>query len=127
MTVDQPTRRRAVVRGVGAARALTGGLVIARPKEVARWLAGTGGPGVPGALVRTLGARLALQAVAEVARPTPRVVFASATVDATHALSMLVPFALDRRYRRAAVINAAASTVAVALLAREARPGAEKW
>jgi hypothetical protein len=121
MTVDYPVDRRPIVRAVGVARAVAGGLVIARPADTARWISGLRGPRVVTTLARALGIRLAVQAMAELAWPTRRVVLASAAVDATHAFSMLVPYALGPRYRRAAVVNAATSSVTAALLAVEAR------
>ncbi len=97
-------------------------LLLARPAAAARWVAGARRPRIPAAVARVLVTRLVVQAAAELVHPTRSVARASAAVDAAHALSMAVPVGLDRRYLRAAVINAGAATVTAALLAREARP-----
>jgi hypothetical protein len=121
MTVDHAARRRPVMRGLGGLRAVAGGVLLARPAAATRWVAGTGRPVIPAAVARALGARLAVQAAVELARPTRRVARLSAAVDAMHALSMLIPAGLDRRYRRAAAVNAVTATATAALLALESR------
>ena len=72
-------------------------------------------------LVRVLGARMAMQAGVQLARPTPAVVWSGVTVDAAHALSMVAVAARSRRYRRGALVSAAvaaSSSLALALAAR---------
>lgn len=122
MTVARPIHGHPLIRGIGAGRAVLGGVVIARPETAARWVGGSRRPHIPPVLARALGARLVVQALAELARPTRRVSRVSAAVDGTHAVSMLGVLGLDRRYRRAAAINAVASTASALLLALDAGP-----
>jgi len=123
MTLPRGGHDRAVVRGVGVVQAIMGAALMLRPAAAATWIAGAGGPAIPTGLARLLGSRLTAQAVAELARPTRGVALAGAAIDGSHALSMLLPFAYDRRYRRAALINATAATATAATLAIAARRG----
>ncbi len=58
-------------------------------------------------MVRVLGARQVLQAVVTGLAPTPSVLWLGAKIDATHAASMVGLAVFNRRYRRAALIDAA--------------------
>src|SRR5690348_2192526 len=94
---------------------LSGGLLLARPQEVADRVA----PAFPASrlwLARALGVRMLVQHGAVLAFPDRPVVRASSAVDLVHAASM-VPFVASTQYGRAARITGgvAAGYAAVAL------------
>jgi hypothetical protein len=62
-------------------------------------------------VARVLGARVLVQTVVMVARPDRRVFAASAVVDGMHAASMVALAAEADRYRRVALVSAAAATL----------------
>jgi hypothetical protein len=109
----EPAARRRVLP---AAQCATGALLLGRPGPVGRALGGVRSAPAQW-LVRMLGARLVVQGGAALVRPTRAVLLASAAVDATHATSMFAVAALSPRYRRVALISAAAATASAVVSA----------
>jgi hypothetical protein len=74
-------------------------------------------------VVRVLGARQIAQALLSGRTPTGAIVFLGAEVDVAHAATMIVLAVLQRRYRRAALCDAAVATAfAVAGAAARSAP-----
>lgn len=110
---DRTMRR--VTRLLACLGLLAGGVLLARPQQVADRVA----PAFPASrlwLVRALGARLLVQHGAVLARPDRAVVRAGSAIDLLHAASM-VPFVASAHYGRAARISGglAAGYAAIAL------------
>ena len=107
------TRRSA--RLIAAARAAYGAALLWSPGPLTRTAAGRApGPG-PRTTARVLGMRHLLQAAITGGDPSLRGLGLGAAVDAAHAASMAGLAVADRRWRRAALIDAlAATTFAVA-------------
>lgn len=85
-----------------------GTLLLSQPTRLLRLTRTRSGPAEPW-IVRLLGARLLLQATAVLVRPTRGVLRAATSVDALHGLSMLVVARYSRRFRRLALLSAAAA------------------
>ena len=108
-----------LLRALAATGIAWGGLLLARPRLVARALC----PDFPADrdwVARLLGARLVLQDSALFAKPTREAALAAAVVDGLHALSML-PWLGSKRYRRAAAVSGAPAAVGAATAALLAR------
>lgn len=73
------------------------------------------------AVLRLLGLRHLVQAAVEWRRPSARVLAAAAVVDGIHAGTAVAFAALDRRWRRAALLDAAVATGFCLATARSAR------
>jgi hypothetical protein len=71
-------------------------------------------------VLRMLGARQLLQAAVSLARPTPWVLALGATADGLHAASALGFAALDHRWRRRALLDAAVASAFCVATARSA-------
>jgi hypothetical protein len=100
--------RRTALRWLAAAESVAGSLLLARPHVVGRAVAGDGT--APAAwLLRVLGARLLAQGLALLRDPGRRMATAGAAADAAHGLSMVALAAGSPRYRRPALISAAAA------------------
>ena len=118
MTASDRTRRLAT-RLMALLGLVSGGLLLARPQEVADRIA----PAFPASrlwLARALGVRMLVQHGAVLALPDRPVVRASSAVDLVHAASM-VPFVASTQYGRAARVTGglAAAYAAVALAVAE--------
>jgi hypothetical protein len=105
MTVPSATT---VPRLIGAASAVLGMTLVAIPGRI-RDQVSVGGS-LPAGWVRLLGARYLAQGLAEIARPQPAVLEASAVVDGLHALSMVALFAAAPTYRRSASLSVVVAT-----------------
>jgi hypothetical protein len=92
-------------RVLGAATAAAGAVLATGGPAAGEWVSGRDAP-PPGWLVRALGARVLTQGVLLMVRPGRRLVLAGATVDATHAASMVAAAVKWPQYRRAAVVSA---------------------
>lgn len=113
------TRRSA--RLIAAARAGYGVALLCSPGPLTRAAAGHAtGPG-PRTTARVLGVRQLLQAAGTGSDPSPRSLGLGAAVDAAHAASMAVLALADRRWRRAALLDALAATTFAAAGLRAAR------
>jgi len=77
-------------------------------------------------VVRVLGARQVAQAVATGRAPTPAVLWLGAEVDVAHAATMIGLAAVERRYRRAALVDAAIATAFALMGAAAARSAPSK-
>jgi hypothetical protein len=89
---------------VSVARALYGGVLVLAPHRAL----GVGGGALDGRLrmfAALLGARNLAEAAILSRHPTRRWTLAGATVDAAHTATMMVLAALDRRWRRVAVVS----------------------
>jgi hypothetical protein len=117
VTTTQPRRGARLLARVHLGQAV---VLLAQPPGVLRRI--TGDYGVPPAwIVRVLGARILIQAVAEAVSPSRNILRVGLVVDLTHAASMLAAAQVWPRYRRAALASAGgagASIVAGALLVR---------
>jgi hypothetical protein len=102
-----------VLRAYGSAHVVLGTALSSRPNEVARVVAGREAS-PPSWVVRMLGVRLLAQGVAELVRPTCRVLLCAAGIDALHAASM-IGVAADTRYRRCAIVSAAVAGTSAGL------------
>ena len=111
---------RSTLRGVAVAQTLTAVPLAAYPHRVTRVLGQDHRLAPPAWIVRVLGVRSLLQGAVELRWPTPGLACAGATVDATHAASMVFVAARSRRYRRAALVSGAFATVAAAAQAAAA-------
>ena len=100
---DEPPRTP--TRGLAAAGATAGLVLLTRPQRVLDAVAPTF-PRERAWLVRALGARMLVQHAVVLVRPGPGVVTSGTALDALHAASML-PFLGSDRYGRAARISAA--------------------
>ncbi len=112
------------VRALPVAQCCAGVLLATRPERVAHAVSGAAGVPAPW-VVRLLGVRLLGQGIVVSAWPRPGTVALSAAVDATHGASMVLA-AISPRFRRAALISAAAALGSAAISARaatSARPG----
>ncbi|MGI8695726.1 MAG: hypothetical protein ACR2JQ_03620, partial [Mycobacteriales bacterium] len=69
----------------------------------------------PPVIVRVLGARQAVQGIAQIARPRRGVLLGGAVIDVVHAVSMVALAVLDPRHRRLASTSAAAAIGSAAL------------
>jgi hypothetical protein len=104
---------------LGAATAAAGAVLATAGPALAEWVSGRDTP-PPTWVVRLLGGRLLAQGVLLMLRPGRRLMLAGATVDGTHAASMVAAALQWPQYRRAAVVSAgmavgfAAAGVAVA-------------
>jgi hypothetical protein len=116
-------RRPAFLRAVATSQLAVGAALTARPDAAYRLAAGPVEPGRAAAVVRLLGARMLLQAIAQTARPTPTVLAGGAAVDAAHAASMVALARVDARYRRPARVSAALAGGFAAALAIAATRG----
>jgi hypothetical protein len=97
-----------------------GALLLARPRQLALALA----PEYPAdrdPVIRVLGARVVVQAVAVLVRPSSGVLTAAAAVEAVHAASMGAVAAASPRYRRAALISGAVAAVSAGVAGALAR------
>jgi hypothetical protein len=101
---------RLVAAGTGA----LGAVLLLRPDAVAK--ACSGPDAVPRAwIVRALGGRMLLQALAQAVFPDRRLLDAGVATDAAHGASMVALAALSRRYRRPATMSAAVAGLSTAL------------
>ena len=105
-----------LARGLGAAQAALGVVLLARPAQLA--------PEVPSWLVRVLGARGVVQGALTAATPQPVTLALGASADSAHALSMLPVAIASSRYRRPAAISGAVAAVMAVAGAALARDGA---
>lgn len=92
-----------------AARATWGAVLLAAPDAVFALATRprSDAPRRAGVVLRVLGARQLVQSALVSLRPRRRVLTASAAVDAVHALTCLVLAALDPRWRRPVLLDAA--------------------
>jgi hypothetical protein len=99
---------------------LGGAVLLLRPDPVRRALSSGGSSPPPAWVVRLLGGRLIAQGIVTTVRRDRAVVLTSVGVDIVHAASMILTAALLPRYRRPALISAAAASgsAALALLSR---------
>jgi hypothetical protein len=109
------------------ARTAWGVVLLAEPHRVLEHTR-PGRPDTPVAadVLRVLGARHVVQAVAQTLQPAPTALYLGAVVDGLHGLSGLAFAALNRRWRRAALIDsaiAAGFALATALIASRDRAG----
>lgn len=104
---------------IGASTAAAGAVLLARPRQIARFVAGPG-TAPPSWIVRLLGARYLAQAAAELGRPTRAVWLTMSAIDGIHAASMIAAAALQPSYRRPAVGNAVVATGSAAVTAATA-------
>ena len=98
-------------------------ILFAQPPSVLRRAAGDQDLPPPW-IMRVLGARVLVQATAEMLSPRPTTLRISAFVDLTQAASMLMAAKAWPRYRRAALVSAASassSAVAATAVARQRR------
>jgi hypothetical protein len=98
--------------GHGGVRAAWGGALLVAPGAVLA-LTTRSDPAFLGAartVLRVLGARHLVQAGVELRRPGAAVLGAGAVVDGLHAASGVTLAALDRRWRRSALLDAAVAT-----------------
>lgn len=99
-----------------------GAALLLRPAEVNRAVcAGRREP--PTWVTQVLGARLVVQHVAVLVRPTRGVELTGVTVDALHALSMVAVAVGSPAYRRSAVVSGGTSAAAAVLAAAAAQAG----
>ena len=115
--------RRTVTRLLAAVGAVGGAVLLAEPQEVVDRLC----PDLPHNrvwLARVLGARMLLQNVALLVRPTGGLVRVMSAVDLLHAASM-VPFVGSARAGRAAQISGAVAA-GYAVVAMAAAPRSER-
>ncbi len=97
-------------RLIAAARAGYGAALLWSPGPLTQAAAGRAtGPG-PRTTARVLGVRQLLQAAVTGGDPSPRGLRLGAATDAAHAASMAALAVTDRRWRRAALIDALAAT-----------------
>jgi hypothetical protein len=118
--VDSSTdRRRGSAASIGtllaAGQCIGGAVLLLRPDPVRRALSSSTSAPPPGWVVRLLGGRLIAQGIVTTVRPDRAVVLTSVGVDAVHAASMILTAALLPRYRRAALVSAAAASGSAAL------------
>lgn len=92
-------------RAVAVGRAVVGAMMLSQPARVARLL--DAAPAGSHPVLRVLGARHLLEALAIVVRSTRDVVGAGIVVDATHVLSCLLLGAVSLEHRRPALRDAA--------------------
>jgi hypothetical protein len=118
IVLTQRVRNPRAARALGLAQLSGGTVLLARPGDVARIAIGRPPAGshvaVPDWLVRVLGARMAAEGVAQVARPTKLVTTAALVTDCLHALSMVGLSLIRPPYRRVAVIAAVPAVAAAA-------------
>lgn len=110
-------------RVFGIVNAATGVVTASRPEWVAKTVRGSTGKPPDRRIVRVLGLRQALQGLATVAAPSPRLLTLGAAVDLSHAASMLPVAAIRPESRHAALISAslAATSAATAIVLLRAR------
>jgi hypothetical protein len=97
-------------------QSVAGALLLARPSVVAR-LAGGPSAEPPAWVLRLLGARLLGQGGATLRWPASPVATLGAAVDTIHAVSMIVLAGRSSRYRRPALVSAAAAIAAASCVA----------
>jgi hypothetical protein len=102
------------IRALAVVRLLLALLLVARPAQVGRAVAGSDAGPPPSWLVRILGGRLLVESLAEFARPTPAVVRVGAAVDAAHAASMLA-LSVAPSHRRAVLTSGAVAGLGAGL------------
>lgn len=119
----RPPGATAPVRGRPLVRAPWGAVLLCAPSAVLAVAdrRGSDTPPVARTVLRILGFRHLLQAAVERRRPTAAVLAAGAIVDGIHAATAVVFAAADRRWRRAAVLDAAVATGFCLATARSAR------
>ncbi len=105
---------RTGARWVGLATGLVGGVLLARPDAVARWVAGPAAA-APGPIVGLLGLRGVAQGTLLVAVPGRTTLRLGAATDALHAASMAVLALADPRYRRTALVSGLFAAVSAAV------------
>lgn len=115
-TAARPTR------ALGAGHALLGTGLLIWPVRSAALVARSRHAVPPPWMIRSLGARLLLQAAAEVVRPRPGVLSAGAGIDSLHAASM-VPVLFGNRYRSTAAVSAGLAAASAGLSVWIARAG----
>ncbi len=103
-----------VTGAVGLCTGLAGAALVLRPRQIAAKVSGSGEPPHV-SIVRVLGSRYLIQAVAETCRPTRGVLETSRAVDVLHALSMAAVVLAQPRYR-----NAAGASLGLALVSAAA-------
>jgi hypothetical protein len=123
----RPGRRPAVSPGkvLSLVRAGVGIVDLVLPEALVRHLAGSQLSDRGRRVVRVLGARQVTQALLSGHAPTEAVLCLGAEADVAHAATMIVLAVLERRYRRAALCDAAIATafaIAGATAARSVRP-----
>lgn len=103
-------RSTALVRAWGAAAAVAGAAMAARPADIA---AAAGGQGCrpPDPIVRILGIRYLLQGAVLIGTQGRRIVIAAVAADTAHAASMMAVAATRPRYRRPALVSAGLATM----------------
>jgi hypothetical protein len=92
---------------LSAIQCLAGTVLVAGPDDIARAVSGARGTPPSAWVVRVLGLRMLAQGGVGALRPRRHLAAIGAGVDATHGASMLLVAALNRRYRRAALISGA--------------------
>lgn len=97
-----------MVRALGPVRVSVG---VARLSLPGTEFPGLASVPLPSRVGQLLGARQIAQAVVMSGNPTPAVLWLGAEVDALHAASMIGLACIDRRYRRAALVDAAIAAV----------------
>lgn len=112
------TAARPGVLVLAGAQVAQAALLLAQPASMVR--SAVGDQDVPPPwIMRLLGARMLVQAAADVVSPRPTTLRVSAFVDVTHAASMVIAAKVWPRYRRAALASAisaaSAATAAVAV------------
>lgn len=100
--------RHVYARALSVGQSGAGVVLLTRPHTISRSVTGRGSP-PPAWLVQALGARLVVQGLVLLRRPTRGIARVSAAVDTAHGLSMVVAAAVSRRHRRAALISAVAA------------------
>lgn len=100
----------ALVKAVSGVRAGWGVVLIAAPRRVLAASGSSPDSRAARAVLRVLGARHLAQAAVELGVPVPAVAALSAGVDTLHALSGLGLAAVDGRWRRGALTDAAIAT-----------------
>lgn len=114
--------RRTAIRRVAGGQAITGGTLLLRPDLASASPCRSDRRSVPRWLVRLLGARILIQALVELAAPTPTVIRGGALVDVLHAASMLAIAARSSAYRPTALRSAAIASGSAAMLVTCAAP-----
>jgi uncharacterized membrane protein YadS len=104
------TSSAAMRRAVAVVPGALGVALLARPQQVGEAVSDRSGRPADW-IVRLLGARMALQAVVTLARPTTAVGALGTSADLSHAASMVWAARRLPRYRRAALTSAAVATV----------------
>ena len=109
------------VRWLQPFRAFLGAVQLTLPRQTIGWWVGQPVAAGASGVIRLLGARQLLQAVAAERRPTSSVLAAGAVVDGLHATTMVVLSWRERPWRRAALQEALLAFVLAAAGVRAAR------